>query len=124
MRRLARNDTEGRGVRLSVPEQEIVVPLARDSSDPVVADAAVRVPVIDDAGNRLVVNITRQALEDADQAVYTGADELMAAVDRHWTAVIRVADRKRARGQFDGPGEIGIYSVDLVPPLNQPTDVT
>jgi hypothetical protein len=99
------------------------MPFTRTPENPVIESGDVKVAVTDDRGKRLVVRISRQALEDADQAMYSD-DEVLAAVDRHWPAASAVAERKQANGQVDGEGEIGVYSVDLVPPQSGPVDIT
>ena len=100
------------------------MPLTRTAEEPVIDAGGVNVAVIDSSGKRLLVRITHQALEDADEVEYSDDDELISAVDRHWPAASAVAERKQANRQFDGANQIGIYAVDLVPPQSGPVDVT
>ena len=99
------------------------MPLTRTPEEPVIDAEAVNVAVMDSAGKRLVVRVTRQALEDADQVDYAD-EELIAALDRHWPAASAVAELKQTNGQFDGANRIGVYSADLVPPESRQFDVS
>ena len=99
------------------------MPLTRTPDNPVIEAGDVKVAVFDDAGKRLVVKVSRQAIEEVDQTEYSD-DELIAALDRHWPAASAVAERKHANGQFDGKNQVGIYSSDMIPPDSSPVDVT
>jgi len=99
------------------------MPLTRTPEEPVIDAEAVNVAVMDGTGKRLVVRVTRQALEEADQVEYSD-DELIVAMDRHWGAASAVAEKKLADRDFDGANRIGVYSADLVPPESRQFDAT